>query len=92
MEEEEPFSVPPSVFAQSPIASGVLVLATLFVVVVGALFILRPQLFAAKVLDDDFVDAGLGAELPHAEIDAYQEVADALAAAATDPTERKKRN
>ena len=89
MPDEEPLSVPPSVFEQSPIASAVLVLATLSVIVVGALFILQPQLFAAEVLDD-FMDVGLGAELPHAEIDAYHEAAEALAATAADPTERKR--
>jgi len=79
-----------STWEQSPIAAAVLVLSTLFVLAVGTLFIMRPEWFAPKAVDDGWAESGLGVELPDDEIAAYQEVAATLAEAAADPTARKK--
>lgn len=79
-----------STWEQSPIASAVLVLGTLFVIAVGTLFIFRPELFAPPSVDDGWAEAGLGAELPEEEIAAYEEVRTALVELAQDPTARKK--
>jgi len=77
-------------WGQSPIAATLLVLATIFVLAIGTLYLMRPELFAPKPIEDGWAESGLGVELPEDDINAYQEAATALEELAPDPTARKK--